>query len=149
MIRTGKAWILTALILLTAGIQSHGQTSNDPDRPYRNSQPHGRWTIWFDSPRTQAESTGRYRHGRECGTWRYFHPSGRLLKKERYKGTLIRTHYYHDSGHLKSKGNARLIPEEEYLHYFIDGKWKEYDDRGRRTGTVWYSNGEETGRKGR
>lgn len=134
--------IVLLALLLSPGL-IHAQHTEDPDRPYKNQHPHGKWTIWSDSLKTKIESTGRYRNGKECGTWRYFSPAGKLLKKEHYRAKCIQTRYYHENGKRKSSGKARLTMEEEYTHYFVDGKWKEFDDRGKRKATVWYNKGEE------
>lgn len=137
------------LALLLTSRLIHAQNTGDPDRPYKNQQPHGKWTIWSDSLKTKIESTGKYRNGKERGTWRYFSPTGQLLKKEHYRAKFIQTRYYHENGKRKSSGKARLTMEEEYIHYFVDGKWKEFDSRGKRLATVWYNKGEEIRREDR
>lgn len=104
---------------------------------------HGMWKIMGPDEKTLIRK-GRFRHGREVGTWRYFYyPSGNLYMVERHKRRLdyIPVKRYHENGSLEKEGQARVEDTKEKIRYFWFGEWRVYDDRGNFSHTEYYVNG--------
>ncbi|MDQ3045942.1 MAG: hypothetical protein M3R27_00215 [Bacteroidota bacterium] len=98
---------------------------------YKNGRKQGLWIAYNDSTKTGIYSTGRYRKGYSKGIWKYYHENGKLKKHER---TIFRTMYtrlYHPNGKLYKKGKAKIIQNDELIHYYYYGPWKVYTNNGK------------------
>jgi hypothetical protein len=51
----------------------------------RQGEQQGRWRTYFDAQKQTRFTTGRYRHGRPVGHWRYYTQLGGLDHEERYR----------------------------------------------------------------
>src|SRR5688500_11069863 len=52
----------------------------DKDKEY-----HVLWKVYLDDDKQKLIRKGRFKHGKEVGTWRYYYPGGGLYMKEKYK----------------------------------------------------------------
>jgi antitoxin component YwqK of YwqJK toxin-antitoxin module len=110
----------------------------------REGRHHGRWKVYLPDNTTLIRD-GRYKHGKERGTWRYYAADGKLRKKEFHKPKADRflVKIYHDNGQLEKQGWARVVETEELIHYYWFGAWQVYDRQGRFSHTEYYVKGNE------
>lgn len=102
---------------------------------------YGRWKVKGLDDKTVIRK-GRFRHGKERGTWRYYYPSGKLFMVEKYKRKLdhIPVKRYHENGALAKEGQARVEDTNAKTRYFWFGKWKVNDEQGNYSHTEYYKN---------
>ncbi|WP_157578714.1 toxin-antitoxin system YwqK family antitoxin [Pontibacter roseus] len=110
----------------------------------KEGQYHGRWKIYTADNATLLRN-GRYRHGRETGVWRYYHPNGQLRKIEYHKrkSPFFLTKVYHDNRQVERQGMARVVETERDIHYFWTGTWQVYDRQGQFSHAEYYEKGRE------
>ncbi len=104
---------------------------------------HGKWKALGPDDKTIARK-GRFRHGKEVGTWRYYYyPSGELYMVERHKRhkAALEVKRYHENGALAKEGQAAVLETEENIRYFWYGTWKVYDTEGNFSHNEYYVNG--------
>ena len=100
---------------------------------------HGKWKS--------GTGTGRFRHGKEKGLWKYYAldslNNNYLYKKEKYKvfKKIILTSHYFPNGKISSEGQAKIIDDEIEIHYYWFGHWKYYSENGILIKTVFYEQG--------
>lgn len=103
---------------------------------------HGRWKIYINNDQVLVRN-GRFRHGKEVGTWRYYYPNGGLYMVEKHKrrsdNVLVKK--YHENGNLAKVGQAKMISTDEVAHYYWEGVWQVYDEQGNFTHTETYLKG--------
>ena len=93
---------------------------------------HGRWRVFYEHKPTQVMSQGRYRHGKDHGTWKTYAENGKLERREKYgqNGKRIQTTFYHPNGQISHKGIAYLFEQDSLLMYKWHGDWQYYDSAG-------------------
>lgn len=108
----------------------------------KQDRQHGRWKVFFGDNNTVIRN-GRFRHGDEVGTWRYYYPSGTRYMREKYKrgSELIKVEKYHENGKLARRGMARFIETSTLDKYFWFGDWEVFDTNGEYTHTEVYEGG--------
>jgi antitoxin component YwqK of YwqJK toxin-antitoxin module len=108
----------------------------------KNGNRHGFWIHYWDDE-SNIQRKGRYAHGKEIKTWKYYSLEGKLIKTEQYNRSqqIITIKTYHPNGKKESQGQACLVNEEGSLHFYWQGEWKFYDDHGRLERTEWYEKG--------
>lgn len=108
----------------------------------KNKEYHGRWKIYINNDKDLIRN-GRFKHGKEAGTWRYYYPEGGLYIKEKYKrnSPVVLVWRYHKNGKLAKSGTARIYRDETMAHYYWEGVWQVYDEQGNFTHTVTYVKG--------
>ncbi len=86
---------------------------------------------------------GRFRHGREVGTWKYYYPDGTLYMIEKYSrhSPEVAVSRYHENGKLARTGKAVQVSTTTMDHYYWTGPWQVYDKQGNYTHTELYENG--------
>lgn len=104
----------------------------------------GRWKVRVGDNETLVWN-GRFRHGREVGTWKYYYPSGKRLMVEKRKRNqdYILVKRFHENGNLAKEGRARLVTTGNIIRYYWFGNWKVYDENGRFSHREYYENGNE------
>ncbi|MFD2515602.1 hypothetical protein ACFSRY_17140 [Pontibacter locisalis] len=109
---------------------------------------HGRWKVYFGKDDVLIRN-GRFRHGREVGTWKYYYPDGTLYMKEKYsrKSEMIKVEKYHENGALARKGKAVMARTYTIDRYYWTGEWEVYDEKGNFSHTELYSGGNLVGKK--
>ncbi len=146
-------FIILLLLLFSANVQSQTKDKSAVYikkwyQPFKTNafdkegEYHGRWKIYINNEQDLIRN-GRFRHGKEVGTWRYYYPGGGLYMIEKYKrgsdNILIRK--YHENGQLGRTGQARIIRTPKETHYYWDGLWQVYDEKGKFTHTETYVKG--------
>ncbi|QHL86247.1 hypothetical protein GU926_01810 [Nibribacter ruber] len=93
---------------------------------------HGKWRVFYEHKPGQVMSQGRYKHGKDRGTWRTFSQDGHLERREKYtrRGKQIKTTFYYPNGKVAHAGLAYLFEEDGYLMYKWHGNWQYYDSTG-------------------
>lgn len=101
------------------------------NRTDKDGNYHGRWKVYFGEDNTVIRN-GRFRHGHEVGTWRYFYPDGTRYMKEKYSrnSEQVKVEKYHENGNLARKGVARVIKTSTMDRYFWFGDWEVFDTNG-------------------
>ena len=134
-------------ILLIITLYSNCYCIGGKNKFDKQGQRHGRWITYHDSTKTTAVSKGRYRHGKECRTWKYYTHEGIVYKKEKYrrKNNTIVTTFYHPNGKIQSKGIAKMVEETDGTHYYWEGEWEYYSQEGKPIKTVLYKEGKQVG----
>ena len=94
-----------------------------------NKQKQGIWieTVVMDS--VKYKSKGRFRNNNEIGKWKYFE-NGKKVKKEIFKENYTIKTFYHPNGKIASTGHTKTNENAKMLHWFYDGIWKFYDEKG-------------------
>ncbi|MXV51611.1 hypothetical protein GS399_11570 [Pedobacter sp. HMF7647] len=83
---------------------------------------------------------GRYKHGQEKGTWRYYLGKS-LVRKERYKGYTADVEFYHFNGKVDCKGKTFFDTSGKIPEWYYIGSWSWYDEDGRLAVTRKYDKG--------
>ncbi|HNR49294.1 MAG TPA: hypothetical protein PKN14_08585 [Bacteroidia bacterium] len=103
----------------------------------------GLWKHYWDEEK-HVQRKGRYKHGKEIKTWKYYNIDGALVKKEKYnknRDSITITNYY-PKRKIESTGKACLINENDStLHFYWTGLWKFYDKNGNLNHTELYERG--------
>lgn len=112
------------------------------NRLNRHGDPVGRWHVYYDDAKTRPLTQGRYRRGQAVGRWRYYTPTGSLVRQERYRPHgLSDITYYHPNGQVARQGQARVSDEADGLHFYWFGEWLTYSDNGLLQQVETYQNG--------
>ena len=88
--------------------------------------------IWIESVNLENityQSKGRFKNNEETGKWQYFE-NGKKLRKEIYKKNYTIKTLYHPNGKIASKGRTKTNSDSKMLHWFYDGIWKFYNEKG-------------------
>jgi len=104
----------------------------------------GNWEFYWDDENKVISSTGKFKHGKQVGTWKYYNQDGKLERIEHNKWYTrkIKTEQYHPNGQLQKAGYARVKISKEYVDYYWYGNWKCYDENGQYIKTEVYSHGD-------
>lgn len=107
----------------------------------KNKLREGRWVEHYTQDSAKYKSIGTYRKGDPIKKWRYY-LDGKVIKREKYKGTICKTVIYHQNGQIQSKGISKIDTTEKYAHWYYSGKWLYYNENGKLTTIRTYDNGE-------
>lgn len=107
----------------------------------RDNERHGKWIDYDTIENVNYKSIGRYKNGIEKGTHRQF-SNKKLHRKEKYKDGICQTTYYYPNGKMMSEGNTELEITEKEMHWYYQGDWKFYDEKGKLLGINTYEKGE-------
>lgn len=129
---------LACILLIVLSIPLFGQTKNRLKHGLRS----GRWIVYHDSSSTQIDNTGRYRKGIPKGRWYYYDASGHLSKTEKYRFNTIYTSSYFPNGNKNRVGRAKIKFSDTLMHFYYQGKWKQYNEQGELIAIQYYQNGE-------
>ena len=135
--------LLLCSMLLSACAANNGPRGFwKPNRYDRNSLSKGRWRTYYDADSKQPFTTGKYRHGRPVGTFRYFAPTGNLDHSERYgQDGMCEVTYWHSSGKVARRGNAQWVTGKKGARFYWYGPWTSYDENGQITSIQTYTDG--------
>jgi hypothetical protein len=102
----------------------------------------GNWEFYWDD--TNISSKGKFRNGKQVGTWKYYSQAGKLERIEKNKlfGRRIKTEQYYPNGKMEKCGMAKVVVDDEYINYYWTGDWKCYDEAGNFVKIEKYVNGE-------
>lgn len=92
----------------------------------------GKWRAHYDHKPDQLMYTGRFKNGKERGTWKTYSDLGKLERLEKYEPQYkrIKTTFYHANGKVSHEGLAYLFEENKLLMYKWHGDWQYYDSTG-------------------
>lgn len=111
-----------------------------------NKKREGLWIEQYSLDSARYKSIGRYKNDEPIKKWRYY-LDGKIIKKEKYKARFCKTKLYHQNGQLQSKGKTVLDTSDKYAHWFYQGEWKFYDNKGKLLSRSTYNEGELTTEK--
>lgn len=100
----------------------------------------GLWIENYSIDSAHYKSVGKYHQGDPVKKWRYY-LNGKLIKKENYKHNVCHTTTYHKNGKTQSKGQTKTTTDTVQTHWFYDGEWKFYDEKGKLIGVKKYEEG--------
>ena len=138
-----KRIILFLIILFAVSQSASPQLFRRNINQFKNSLRNGLWITYNDTTRKQVEQKGRFKAGREIGTWKYFSDNGTIRKKEKFRKNKILTTTYYPEGMKESSGTALITEEGDELHYYYTGTWKFFRKSGEIDKIVVYDKGKE------
>jgi antitoxin component YwqK of YwqJK toxin-antitoxin module len=117
---------------------------NNVNKLDRKKRRDGSWEFYWDDNNSIVSSSGKFRRGKQVGTWKYYNQQGKLERVEHNKWYThkIKTQQYHPNGQLQKEGFAKVKVSKEYVDYYWYGDWKCYDENGNYTKTEVYKHGE-------
>lgn len=105
-----------------------------------NKQREGLWIENYGQDSSNYKSVGSYRNDDPIKKWTYY-LNGKRIKKENYSGSSCRTKNYFQNGRVQSKGQTKTTTNGEETHWFYDGEWKFYNEKGKLILIRTYDNG--------
>jgi antitoxin component YwqK of YwqJK toxin-antitoxin module len=106
----------------------------------RNKQREGLWIEKYTQDSSHYKSIGKYRKGDPIKKWTYY-LNDKIIKKEKYKGSICATIFYHKNGKIQSYGKTKIDTCDKYPHWFYLGDWNYYNEDGKLTSIKKYNNG--------
>jgi antitoxin component YwqK of YwqJK toxin-antitoxin module len=124
--------IFAALLLILIGCKTN---------QIKNKKREGFWVELYEQDTSKYKSKGYYQASDPKKTWRYY-LNGKLIKKEKYKLGICNTTFYFKNGKIESQGQTNLSETTTETHWFYNGNWRYYDEKGKLTCIRNYNNGE-------
>ena len=106
-----------------------------------NKKREGLWIEQYSIDSIQYKSVGKYKNGDPIKKWRYY-LNGKIIKREKYKGNICKTTTFFENGKIQSKGHTKTTTNSIEIHWFYDGVWNFYNEKGKPTIIKKYNNGE-------
>jgi antitoxin component YwqK of YwqJK toxin-antitoxin module len=106
-----------------------------------NKKREGLWIENYAVDSAKYQSVGKYHLDDPIKKWRYY-LNGKIIKREKYKRNICATKTYFENGKIQSKGLTKTTTDNIEIHWFYDGEWKFFDEKGKLIITKNYSNGE-------
>lgn len=106
-----------------------------------NKQKEGLWIEYYSNDSAKYKSVGKYKNGDPIKKWHYY-LNGKVIKREKYRQNICKTTNYYENGKIQSKGQTKTTTDNIETHWFYDGIWKFYDEKGKLITTRKYNNGE-------
>src|SRR6187402_2060495 len=103
-----------------------------------NKKKEGLWIENYAIDSAQYKSVGKYHLDDPIKKWHYY-LNGKIIKKEKYKHNICKTTNYYENGKVQSKGQTKTTADNIQIHWFYDGIWKFYDEKGNLTITKKYN----------
>jgi hypothetical protein len=85
-------------------------------------------------------SNGRYKRNNRIGKWKTYE-NKILTQKEIYKDSIALNTFYYPNGKRKKTGVTKLFINQDYFHWYYDGKWIFYNNKGQITHFKIYKQG--------
>ncbi|WP_281322206.1 hypothetical protein [Flavobacterium aestivum] len=104
-----------------------------------NHQREGKW-ITVDTLDYVYITKGKYKKGKEKGTWKYLY-NGKVVRKERYKNGICHAYFYYPNGKIMKRGYTKLDSNDTVNHWYYYGKWYCYNKNGILTTIKTYEKG--------
>jgi antitoxin component YwqK of YwqJK toxin-antitoxin module len=105
-----------------------------------NKEREGLWIEKYTQDSSQYKSIGKYHKGDPVKRWKYY-LNGKIIMREKYKDDYCIRTKYHQNGKIESKGKTRFDNDSKYAHWFYNGDWKFFDERGKAILIKKYENG--------
>ncbi|TRX34076.1 hypothetical protein FNW52_14820 [Flavobacterium sp. ZT3R18] len=106
-----------------------------------NKKREGLWIENYAVDSAKYKSVGKYYLDDPIKKWRYY-LNGKIIKREKYKRNICTTTNYFENGKIQSKGQTKTTTDNMEIHWFYDGNWNFFDEKGKLIVTRKYSNGE-------
>jgi hypothetical protein len=106
-----------------------------------NKKREGLWIEQYSIDSIQYKSVGKYKNGDPIKKWRYY-LNGKIIIREKYKGNICKTTTFFENGKIQSKGHTKTTTNSIEIHWFYDGVWNFYNEKGKPTIIKKYNNGE-------
>ena len=106
-----------------------------------NKKREGLWIENYSVDSAKYKSVGKYHLDDPIKKWRYY-LNGKIFKREKYKRNTCSTTTYFENGKIQSKGHTKTTTDNIEIHWFYDGDWNFFDEKGKLMVTRKYSNGE-------
>lgn len=139
---------LTHLLLLVCLTAALGSCAGSRSLSKSNRSDHkglakGKWRTYQDSATQLLFTSGRYRHGRPVGTFRYYAPSGTLDRTESYaREGLCEVLNWYPNGKVARRGQAQWVTGKgQAPRFFWYGPWTSYAEDGQVTSVDTYTDG--------
>lgn len=100
----------------------------------------GLWISKEGDGHTGYKSRGRYKQGRETGVWKYYY-NDTLYQKDKYSGNSARVRFYHPNKKIRASGKTQMDYDGKLAHWYYNGDWKYFDDRGNLVKIITYKKG--------
>ncbi|PRZ20373.1 toxin-antitoxin system YwqK family antitoxin [Flavobacterium granuli] len=94
-----------------------------------NKKREGLWIEKYSLDSANYKSIGKYRNDDPIKKWRYY-LDGKIIKKEKHKKNDCITTFFHQNGKIQSQGKTTLDLSKKYAHWFYNGNWNFYDNKG-------------------
>lgn len=101
----------------------------------------GLWIEKYSHDSAHYRSVGKYKNDDPIKRWRYS-LDGKIIKREKYKGNICYTKFYHENGKIRAKGATKIEDDKKQLHWYYSGTWKYYDNKSNLTTTRQYHKGD-------
>lgn len=105
-----------------------------------NRKRDGKWVENLSSDNGILQQKGKYKNGEKTGLW-ITSFQGKVEQKERFRKNSSKIKIYNANGFLVQKGNTKTESSNQYKHWFYDGEWKFYDEKGKHIYTKIYDKG--------
>jgi len=139
---------LVFIVFIFIPVFFYAQEKKSCKNRWENNLREGLWIEYYDTLNQFPMHKGRYHLGLQKGTWKYYYEDKVVRKKEKIGKEFVRTRYYFPNGKLKSKGKAIIDRSDPvYLHYFYQGTWIYYNEKGKPEYQVEYLYGDQVGEK--
>jgi antitoxin component YwqK of YwqJK toxin-antitoxin module len=106
-----------------------------------NKKREGLWIENYAVDSAKYKSVGKYHLDDPIKKWRYY-LNGKVIKIEKYKHNICTTTTYFENGKIQSKGQTKTTTDNIQIHWFYDGDWNFFDEKGKLIATRKYNNGE-------
>ena len=106
-----------------------------------NKKREGLWIEYYEVDSSKYKSVGKHKNDDPIKKWRYY-LNGKIIKREKYKGAICKTTTFFENGKIQSKGHTKTTTDSIATHWFYDGVWNFYNEKGKPTIIKKYSNGE-------
>ncbi|WP_036678205.1 toxin-antitoxin system YwqK family antitoxin [Daejeonella oryzae] len=100
----------------------------------------GLWITKDENEGSIYKSRGRFKQGRETGTWKFKHGKN-IYKREKYRGNSSKLTFYHPNKKVMASGITLLDSSATGLHWYYSGDWAFFDPAGKLIKTFTYKLG--------
>jgi antitoxin component YwqK of YwqJK toxin-antitoxin module len=100
----------------------------------------GYWIEKYTQDSSEYKSLGKYKNDDPIKKWRHYKDS-KLIKKENYKGNKCCTRIYFENGKVQSKGKTVFDSSAKYDHWYYNGNWNFYNEKGKLIMKRFYDKG--------
>ncbi|MBF9223471.1 toxin-antitoxin system YwqK family antitoxin [Hymenobacter ruricola] len=134
---------LVVCLAAVLGSCAGSRSASKANRSDRNGLAKGRWRTYQDSATQLLYTSGRYRHGRPVGTFRYYAPTGALDRTESYaREGFCEVTYWYPGGKVARRGAAQWVTGKDKLpRFYWYGPWTSYAEDGQITAVQTYTDG--------
>jgi len=120
-----KNLVILLLLIVTLSAKSQCRKYNQVDEKGIKK---GWWVTYWDEKKKNTQVKNYYLDGRETKICKCFFESGKRQAKFRYYKNHIRVKYFNEKGRMIEKGWAKMDYSDKEIRFFLEGKWKSFDE---------------------